>query len=148
VKLPDVNLLIYAVDSGSAQHERARPWLEQALSGTEEVAFAWAVLLGFLRISTNPAAFAAPLEAEEALEHIREWLGQPAATTVAPGSGHVGLLEELLKPLGAAGNLTSDAHLAALAIEHGAELCSADSDFGRFGAGLRWTNPLTCGGQP
>lgn len=141
MKLPDVNLLLYAVDAEAPRHTPARAWLENALSGTEEVAFARAVLLGFVRISTNPAAFEDPLDANEAFGYVEEWLARPVATTLAPGPDHVALMRELLEPLGVAGNLTSDAHLAALAIEHGAELCSSDSDFGRF-KGLRWTDPL------
>lgn len=142
MKLPDVNLLLYAVDDTSPRHARAREWLESVLSGTEEVAFAWAVLLGFVRVATNPAVFESPLTAEQALDYVEEWLAPPGTSTVAPGRGHAARLRALLEPLGTAGNLTSDAHLAALAIEHGAELCSADNDFARF-AGLRWRDPLS-----
>ena len=142
MKLPDVNLLLYAVDAEAPRHARAREWLENMLSGTEEVAFAWAVLLGFIRISTNPAAFEDPMDLDEAFGYVEEWLTRPVASTLAPGPGHSTLMRELLEPLGIAGNLTSDAHLAALAIEHGAELCSSDNDFGRFN-GLRWTDPLS-----
>jgi toxin-antitoxin system PIN domain toxin len=142
VKLPDVNLLLYAVDAEAPRHAAARAWLESVLSGTEEVAFSWAVLLGFIRISTNPAAFEDPMDADEAFDYVKEWLARPVATTLAPGPDHVALMRRLLQPLGIAGNLTSDAHLAALAIEHGAELCSSDRDFGRF-EGLRWTDPLS-----
>jgi uncharacterized protein len=141
VKLLDVNLLLYAIDEGSPKHERARPWLEEVLSGTEAAAFAWAVLLGFLRISTNATILERPLGPDEALDYIDAWLDRPCATTVSPSVGHAALLRSLLGPLGAAGNLTSDAHLAALAIEHGAELCSCDTDFARF-EGLRWRDPL------
>jgi uncharacterized protein len=141
VILPDVNLLLYAIDEGSARHRTAREWLEDALSGTEAVAFAWAVLLGFVRISTNPAAFEQPLGADEALDYLDGWLAQPVATVVHPTDLHAAVLRDLLEPLGAAGNLTSDAHLAALALEHGAELCSSDADFSRF-PGLRWRDPL------
>lgn len=141
MKLPDVNLLLYAIDASSERHEAARAWLESALSGTEELGLAWAVVLGFVRISTHPAAFEEPLRAEEALEYIDEWLAQPATIALAPGPGHTALLRRLLEPLGSAGNLTSDAHLAALAIEHGAELCSSDTDFARF-EGLRWSDPI------
>lgn len=142
MKLPDVNLLLYAIDEDSASHRAAREWLEAALSGTEAVAFAWMVLIGFLRVATNPAAFEQPLPASEALDYIDEWLAQPVATIVNPTNAHAATLRQLLEPVGAAGNLTSDAHLASLAIEHGAELCSSDNDFSRF-EGLRWTNPLT-----
>jgi uncharacterized protein len=142
VKLPDVNLLIYSVDDSSRHYARARPWLEQTLSGTEEVGFAWMVLLGFLRISTNPVAFGDALSPEQALEFIDSWLASPVATVVHPSEPHAGHLRDLLMPLGTAGNLTNDAHLAALAIEQGAEVCSSDNDFSRF-EGVRWVNPLT-----
>jgi toxin-antitoxin system PIN domain toxin len=141
VKLPDLNLLIYAIDEEAPRHAKARAWLEEVLSGTEAVAFAWAVLLGFVRISTNPAVLANPLSAEEALDYVEGWLEQPVADVVHPAPDHASLLRELLEPTGTAGNLTSDAHLAALAIEHGAELCSCDTDFARF-TGLRLVNPL------
>lgn len=141
MKLPDVNLLLYAIDQTSPRHESARAWLEEALSGTEAVAFAWAVLLGFVRISTNPAAFEKPLEADEALDYVDSWLAQPVAMVVHPSDRHAAALRQLLLPVGSAGNLTADAHLAALAMEHGAELCSSDADFSRFD-GLHWTDPL------
>jgi toxin-antitoxin system PIN domain toxin len=141
VKLPDVNLLIYAVDESSRHHAQARSWLEQTLSGTEEVGFAWLVLLGFIRVSTNPIVFANALSPARAFELVDGWLAQPVAAVVHPTERHAGHLRDLLVSLGTAGNLTSDAHLAALAIEHGAELCSLDTDFARF-AGLRWHNPL------
>jgi uncharacterized protein len=141
VKLPDVNLLVYAADESSSHHERARSWLEQTLSGTEEVGFAWLVLLGFIRISTNPAAFGNALSPARAFEFVGSWLNQPVAAVVHPTPRHASTLRQLLVPLGTAGNLTSDAHLATLAIEHGAELCSHDADFSRF-PGLRWHDPL------
>ncbi len=141
MKLPDVNLLIYSTDESSPHYGLARPWLEQALSGTEEVGFAWLALLGFVRISTNPAAFANPLSLARAFEYVESWLASPVATVVHPSERHAAHLRDLLEPIGTAGNLTSDAHLAALAIEHGAELFSRDTDFARF-KGLRWTDPL------
>jgi toxin-antitoxin system PIN domain toxin len=141
VKLPDVNLLLYAVDEASPHHDRAQPWLENTLSGTEEIGFAWSVLLGFVRISTNPVVFGQALSAAEALDLVDSWLAQPVATVARPSSRHASVLRRLLEPLGTAGNLTTDAHLAALAIEHGAELLSRDTDFSRF-EGLRWRDPL------
>jgi toxin-antitoxin system PIN domain toxin len=141
VKLPDTNLLLYAIDEGSPSHDRAKPWLEQTLSGTEAVGFAWIALLGAIRISTNPVALERPLSTSEALNYVDEWLAQPVASIVNPTVQHAAVLRRLLEPVGTGGNLTSDAHLAALAIEHGAELCSRDADFSRF-EGLRWTNPL------
>lgn len=141
MKLLDANLLLYAVDTRSPHHRRAKAWLEERLSGSETVGFAWAVLIAFARISTNPRIFTAPLSVSQALNHVESWLEQPAATVVTPTVRHAALLRELLEPFGAAGNLVSDAHLAALAIEHGADLCSADGDFARFPR-LRWVNPL------
>ncbi len=141
MKLPDVNLLLYATDETSARHEPARTWVEATLSGSETVAFAWAVLLAFVRLSTRPAVFERPLQAHEALDILDGWLEQPCVTVVHPTDRHSAVLRELLTPLGTAGNLTTDAHLAALAIEHGALLCSCDADFSRF-SGLLWTDPL------
>ena len=141
MKLPDVNLLLYAVDEGSVRHEPARAWVEDRLSGTETFALAWVVLQAFIRLTTSSRVFQSPLTTSEALDLVDGWLVQPCATVVHPTSRHASVLRELLEPLGTAGNLTTDAHLAALAIEHGAELCSTDRDFSRF-MGLRWANPL------
>jgi uncharacterized protein len=141
VKLPDVNLFVYAYDEFAPQHESAREWLEDLLSGSETVAFAWVALIGFVRLTTSRQRFGSPWSVEQALDVIDSWLAQPVATVVHPTSRHAAVLRDLLVPLGAGGNLTSDAHLAALAIEHGATLCSHDNDFSRF-AGLRWVDPL------
>ena len=99
------------------------------------------MLLAFIRLTTSPRVFQSPLSTSEALDLVDSWLAQPCATVVHPTSRHAPVLRDLLEPLGTAGNLTTDAHLAALAIEHGAELCSTDRDVSRF-AGLRWANPL------
>ena len=107
----------------------------------EAVGFDWTVLLAFLRLSTRSAVFPKPLTLGEAIEVMESWLDQPCAEIVDPVERHLEMLSKLLSPLGTGGNLTSDAHLAAVAIEHGAELCSCDSDFARF-KGLRWVNPL------
>lgn len=141
MKLVDANLLIYAVNKDAPLHDKARPWIEDALSGGETIGFAWIVLLAFLRLSTRSGVFERPLAPAEALDLIDSWLAQPCATTVNPGDRHQRILRNLVDALGTAGNLVSDAHLAALAIEHGAELCSCDGDFSRF-PGLRWHNPL------
>ena len=141
MKLIDANLLLYAVDEASPQHGVAKPWLEEQLSGSETLAFAWAVLLAFVRLATNPRVFEAPLALDDALDLVDSWLEQPNATVLHPTDRHSRLLRELLAPLGTAANLTSDAHLAVLAIEHGAELCSGDADFARFPR-VRWLNPL------
>jgi hypothetical protein len=141
VRLSDVNLLLYAYDASSPQHERAKPWLEERLSSAEAFGFAWVTLLAFVRLVTNPRVFASPLRVEESLDIVDMWLAAPSATVLHPGPRHAVLLRQLLEPLGTAGNLTTDAHLAALALEHDAELCSADADFSRF-PGLKWSNPL------
>ncbi len=141
MKLTDVNVLIYAVDARAPRHERARQWLERELSGPETFAFAWPVLLAFLRLTTNPRVFSSPLAPAEALDIIDGWFAQPNTTIVHPTERHAALLREALGPLGTAGNLVSDAHLAVLAIEHGADLYSCDADFARF-KGVRWHDPL------
>jgi toxin-antitoxin system PIN domain toxin len=141
MKLPDANLLIYAFDEPSPYHDEAHAWIETLLSGTETVGFAWTVLLAFLRITTRPQLVTNPLKPEAALSIIDGWLGQPVAIIIHPTERHLDILRGLLESSGTAGNLTTDAHLAALAMEHGGEVCSADTDFARF-PGLRWTNPL------
>lgn len=141
--LVDLNLLIYATNRDSPRHERARTWLEETLSSEETVALSWSVLLGFLRISTRPGAFTNPLTFEKALEVVDAWLACPCVTLLNPGELHWSQLKALLEQSGAAGNLTTDAHLAALALEFDATLCSTDHDFLRFGRKLRFFNPLS-----
>lgn len=141
MKLPDVNLLLYAIDETAVLHQPARAWVEETLSGSETVAFAWVVLLAFVRLATRAAIFEAPLTSDEALDLVTSWLDQPSATVIHPTDRHASVLRGLLNQVGTAGNLTTDAHLAALAIEHGAQLCSCDADFSRF-PGLRWIDPL------
>jgi hypothetical protein len=144
MKIVDANVLLYAVNGDAPQHGAARAWLETVLSGTETVGFAWIVLLAFLRLSARAAVFSRPLLVAESVGVVEAWLEQPCATIVHPGDRHLRILKDLIEPLGTGGNLTSDAHLAALAIEQGAELCSCDADFSRF-PGLRWRNPLASG---
>lgn len=139
--VPDANLLIYSTNERASLNREAKRWLESILSSGEPVGFAWNVLLAFIRLSTRPGMFEKPLNANVALDQVDDWISQPATTVIHPGPRHTEIMRSLLSPLGVAGDLTSDAHLAALAIEHDAELCSADSDFARF-AGLRWRNPL------
>src|ERR1700752_4088951 len=141
MRLIDLNILIYAMDQSSARHEAARDWLDETLSGSDTVAFAWQVVVGFVRLSTRAALFRRPLTVDESFDVVDGWLAQPCVTVVHPTDRHAIVLRGLLSPLGAAGNLASDAHLAALAIEHGAELCSTDVDFSRF-SGVRWVDPL------
>lgn len=143
MKLPDANVLLYAIDEDSPRHAQARAWLEQAMSGTETIGLAWLVLLAVVRLSTRAVVFREPLTTPEALALIEGWLAQPNVRILHPTVRHPVVLRELLEPLGTAGNLTNDAHLAALAVEHGAELCSSDADFRRF-PGVRWTDPLAC----
>lgn len=142
MKLLDANLLLYAIDSEAPRHDAARAWIETTLSGSETIALSWNVLLAVLRLSTSARVFQRPLSLARAFDVVSGWLAQPCVVLVHPGDRHVAVMRELLGPLGTAGNLVGDAHLAALAIEHGAELCSCDADFGRF-SGLRWSDPLT-----
>jgi len=141
LKLVDLNLLLYAVNRDASRHRAARGWLEKTLSGDDPVALPWIVLLGFLRVSTHRRVFPAPLRPEQALSIVGDWLAQPVVRPLEAGPRHWSILRELLAESGTAANLTSDAHLAALAIENGCELCSTDADFRRFRR-LRWVNPL------
>jgi toxin-antitoxin system PIN domain toxin len=122
-------------------HAKSKQWLENCLSEGEPFAFDWTVLLAFLRISTRAGVFPRPLQLKQSFELIDLWLNQPCALILEPTSQHSAVLLDLLLPLGSGGNLISDAHLAALTIEHGATLYSADIDFSRF-PGLNWINPL------
>ena len=141
MKIVDVNVLLYAVNEDTEAHVRVRPWWERALAGDESVGLAWVVLAGFLRIATNPRVFPQPMTVAQALGEVNRWLNADVATTVTEKPGHWPILRELLSRTGAAGNLTTDAHLAALAMSHDATLVSCDNDFARFD-GLRWENPL------
>jgi toxin-antitoxin system PIN domain toxin len=141
VILLDTNLLIYAVDADAPQHGKARRWLESTLSGDVAIGLPWIVVLAFLRITTRTGVLRRQLTAEQAVGFVDEWLAQPYVELVGPGPGHWPLLKKLLREVGAAGNLTSDAHLAALAIEGGWQLATTDHDFRRF-AGIRLVNPL------
>jgi len=138
--LPDANVLLYAVNSASEHHQLARKAMADSFGQARGVAFAWTALLAFLRLSTRAGIFERPLKVEQALQVVAHWLDQPRAHTVHPTSKHREVLGRLLLGAGVAGNLTSDAHLAALAIEHGATVLTFDRDFERF-AGLRWETP-------
>lgn len=140
--LPDVNLLVHAYDADSPRHPPARHWWEARLSEPGPIGLPWVVTLGFIRIATHPAVFRTPRTVSGACGIVRSWLERPQVMILHPGERHAGLLLSLLESLGTAGNLTTDAHLAALAIEHQAELNSTDADFARF-PGLRWRNPLS-----
>lgn len=132
MKLPDVNVLLGAVNASSAEHESARRWLEAALDAPAGVGFAWVALLGFIRISTRAGILPRPLALEQALMVVRDWIEAPTARILHPTERHGPLLARLLLSVGSGGNLATDAHLAALAIEHGATLTSFDADFERF----------------
>jgi uncharacterized protein len=127
----DANVLVYAVSESSRRHAEARTWLDDALNGVETVGLAWVALLGFIRVSTS-AALERPAPVERVLDQVEAWLGAPTSVVVEPTARHSAVLVGLLRDAGTAGNLTTDAHLAALAIEHGAEVVSYDRDFARF----------------
>ncbi len=141
MKLVDANLLIYAKFSDLPQHDRAREWLENELNSPGRLGLAWQPALAFLRLATNPRLFARPLPTAVAWAQLRDWLNHPRVWVPEPTDGHLSILGELLQATQATGNLVPDAHLAAIAIQHGLTLCSADADFARF-PGLSWTNPL------
>jgi uncharacterized protein len=138
--LVDANVLIYAVNSEAAHHDESKSWLDGSLSGGEPVGFAWIVLLAFWRIVTHPTLFASPLDTESAGAIIEGWLSQPTALIAQPTPRHLSLLRGLLGTEGTGANLVNDAHLGALALEHGATIVSFDTDFARFG-GVRHRRP-------
>jgi toxin-antitoxin system PIN domain toxin len=139
--LVDANILLYAVDEQARAHPAARRWLEEALNGTRRVGLPWQSLLAFVRIVTHPRALAAPLTPSGAWSFVDDWLDSPAAWVPLPGRGYRDILGRLVSDLDLRGNLVSDAALAALALEHGLAVVSADSDFARFPE-LTWLNPL------
>ena len=137
----DVNLLLYAVISGFPQHENARRWFEGVLNSPMVVGLTSPAVFGFLRIATNPRVLESPLPVETAARYLREWLERPNVQFATPGPRHLDIALDLLAQAGTAGNLTTDAQLAAIAIECDAEMVSTDNDFGRFPA-VKWVNPL------
>jgi uncharacterized protein len=139
--LVDANLLIYAIDEQSPYYHSSKIWWDEQLSGTEPVALYWPVIQAFLRITTNPRISPVCLRIEESYTYVESWLSQPCTLLLQPTSSHREIFKKLLTQTQATGNLISDASLAALAIEHGCILCSADGDFARF-PGLKWRNPL------
>lgn len=139
MKLIDVNVLIYAIDADSEHHERSRAFVEAAFAGDELIALPWPVLSGVIRTLTN-RVLTRRLPSPEVLALVESWLALPNVVTLEPGPQHWPIFREMLEAGSAFGNLTYDAHLAALAVANGAELCSADSDFARFPR-LKWTDP-------
>jgi hypothetical protein len=140
VKIVDLNVLLYVVNENAPHHGVLLEWWESALNGDESLGLPWTVLLGFLRIATNPRIFPHPLEPAAAIAKVETWLSLGNTAVIREKDGHWPILRGLLEETGTAGNLTTDAHLAALAISHGAVLVSCDRDFARF-RGLRWENP-------
>jgi toxin-antitoxin system PIN domain toxin len=141
VIVPDVNLLLYAHMTAFAQHARARRWWEDLLNGETEVGLGAVALFAFIRLATGRLVVRHPMSVGDAVAHVETWLSVPHVRLALPGPRHLEISFGLLRQVGAAGNLTTDAQLAALAIENQAELHSNDTDFGRF-PGLRWVNPL------
>lgn len=137
----DANLLLYAVDETASRHRAARAWLEDTLNGAVQVGLPWASLLAFVRIATHPRASERPLSADRSWEIVEGWLAAPTAWVPDPTPRHADVLGSLVRRYGLTGNLIPDAHLAALAIEHGITLCSTDTDFARFDE-IRWVDPL------
>jgi toxin-antitoxin system PIN domain toxin len=139
--LLDANLLIYAIDRGQPAHGRAATWLGDQLSGAQRVGVPWESLTAFLRIVTNPRITSRPLRPSDAWRVIEDWLDSPVVWTPLPTERHATVLGELVRKYRLGGNLVPDGQIAALAIQHGLEICSADTDFARFSE-VRWRNPL------
>ena len=139
--IPDINLLVYAYNSDAPFHDESRHWLEATLSRRTTVGFPWVVILGFVRIMSSSVVLTSPMNPAEAVRHVESWMERPQTQIVNPGPRHLEILGDLMQSSVSSGRLTTDAHLAALAIETQSELHSNDLDFARF-AGLRWCNPL------
>lgn len=139
--LVDANILLYAEDQLSPQHGVARAWWDAQLSGPSPVCLCWTVINAFIRIGSNARVFEHPLSLAQAIKRVQSWLDQPCTRLIAPTDRHWAVLQQLLNDGQALGNLVTDAHLAALAVQHGCELMSTDADFARFPR-VKWTNPL------
>lgn len=139
--LVDANILLYAEDQTSPRHEKARMWWDAQLSGDKPVCLCWTVLSAFIRIGTNPRVFEQPLSLDQAVARVQSWMEQPCTRLVNPTEHHWTVFQKMLLKGQASANLVTDAHLAALAVEHGCELISTDADFSRF-PGIKWRNPL------
>lgn len=139
--LVDANLLLFAVDLASPFHRAAAEWMEKSLNGPRRVGFPWPVITAFLRIGTHPRALERPMTPEESWAYVSEWLAPDVSWIPTPTAGHAEILSSMVLDHQLRGNLVSDAHLAALALEHGLTVCSADTDFARF-TEISWVNPL------
>jgi uncharacterized protein len=142
MKVVDLNVLLYATNQDDPNHQRALRWCSENFSATDTIGFAWITIVGFLRLSTRKGVFQSPLTPEQALDRLNQWLGRPNVRVINESTNHWMILQDLIRQAGTAGNLATDAHLAALAISRGATLVSFDADFARF-RHLRWENPLT-----
>ena len=139
--LVDTNLLLYAENTLSEHHQAVRIWWDTQLSGAEPVCLCWPVLTAFIRVGTNLRLHRRPLSLKEAVERVQSWLDQPCVRMIHPGEQHWAIFQAMLRDGKAIGSLVSDAHLAALALEHNCVLQSTDADFARF-KGLKWNNPI------
>ena len=139
--IPDLNLLVYAYNDGAHLHNSARRWWEGLVNGSERVGIPWVVVTGFVRLLTHGSVREAPATTTQAIDYVREWFRFPHVMPINPGVGHLDHFQRNLKAAGVGGNLVTDAHIAALAMEYQAEVHSNDTDFSRF-PGLRWRNPL------
>ncbi len=140
VIVPDVNLLVHAMNTESIHHEQAWSWWSSALNGTEHIGLGWSVMTGYLRVTTHSRIMPKPQSFELAVNDVRLWLAAPITLTLAPGPDHLHLMEKLMSGAGRGGDLTPDVHLAALAVENGGTVYSQDADFARFD-GVHWINP-------
>jgi hypothetical protein len=147
VVLPDINLLVYAYNEAAPFHAAARAWWEELLRREQPIAIPWAVILGFVRLVSHGGVLVHPLSPLAALERVRAWLERPHVQTIDPGPRHLRIVEDLFRATGVGGPLTTETHLAAIAIEHQSELHSNDADFQRF-PGLRWRNPIARAASP
>ncbi len=139
--LVDANILLFAVNASAPEHERAAAWLEEALNGSRRVGLPWESLTAFVRLVTNPRVVAKPLAPADAWAFVEEWLAAPAAWVPVPTERHAAVLGDLVRRYRPSAKLVPDAHLAAMALEHGAEIISADTDFARF-VEVRWRDPI------
>ena len=140
--LVDANILLYAEDELSPHHAKARTWWDATLSGRSPVCLCWTVLGAFIRIGTNPRVFEQPLSLDQAVSRVQSWIDQPCTRIVNPTERHWTVFQQMLRQGQAVANLVTDAHLAALAVEHDWEFISTDLGFSRF-SGIRWRNPLS-----
>ena len=139
--IPDLNLLVYAHNAGDRRHSTARRWWDELLTGDETIGIPLAVSIGFVRLATNPSVLSPPMTSAHAISIVMMWFQHPQVVQLDAGDNHFNHLEQCLVAAGRAGRLVTDAHLAALALDHDAEIHTADQDFGVF-PDIRWRNPL------